>query len=73
MEESHSMDYVDNSLGNNNGRVRTSHKIIIDDSRIMNDIDNDIDINVGLASPLPLSVDPPNELDKIRKIMEYKQ
>ena len=37
MEESHRMDYVDNSLGNNNGRVRTSHKIIIDDSRIMND------------------------------------
>ena len=36
-------------------------------------LDNDIDVNVGLASPLPLSVDTSNELEKIRKIMEYKQ
>lgn len=35
-------------------------------------LDNNIDINVGLASSLPLSVDMPNELEKIRKIMEYK-
>ena len=35
-------------------------------------LDNNIDINVGLASSLPLSVDTPNELEKIRKIMEYK-
>ena len=35
-------------------------------------LDNDIDVNVGLASTLPLSVDNPNELEKIRKIMEYK-
>ena len=50
MEESHRMDYVDNSLGNNNGRVRTSHKIIIDDSRIMNDIDNE-SIQFVVTSP----------------------
>ena len=35
-------------------------------------LDNNININVGLASSLPLSVDTPNELEKIRKIMEYK-
>ncbi len=36
-------------------------------------IDNNIDINVGLVSLAPLSVDTPNELEKIRKIMEYKK
>ena len=35
-------------------------------------LDNNININCGLASSLPLSVDTPNELEKIRKIMEYK-
>ena len=35
-------------------------------------LDNNININCGLASSLPLSVDAPNELEKIRKIMEYK-
>jgi len=35
-------------------------------------LDNNININVGLASSLPLSVDTPIELEKIRKIMEYK-
>ena len=35
-------------------------------------LDNNIDIKVGLASSLPLSVDTPNELEKIKKIMEYK-
>ena len=36
-------------------------------------LDNNIDINVGLVSSLPLSVDTPDELEKIRKIMEYKK
>ena len=35
-------------------------------------LDNNVNINCGLASSLPLSVDVPNELEKIRKIMEYK-
>ena len=36
-------------------------------------IDNNVDINVGLAPSAPLSIDTPNELEKIRKIMEYKK
>jgi len=36
-------------------------------------LDNNIDINVGLVSSAPHSVDTPNELEKIRKIMEYKK
>ena len=55
MEESHSIDYyVNNSLENNSGSVKTSHKIIIDDSRIMNDIDNDSIQFVVTSPPYPM-------------------